>query len=261
MTAPGAEFAYAMNDPYLTDRQAQVLSQVIHEHIATAQPVASAALARRPTLAVSPATVRNEFAVLEEAGLLAQPHTSAGRVPTVRGYRYFVAHLMTRSGLSEQVQRTIRHQFYQAGHHTDRWLRLSAAVVAHTSGAAGLVTSRPADRAPRLYHAGLTEILDEPELADGQCLRVVVEVLEYGTGLQPVIDGLPSQGVEVIIGDEPPTGGVPHVTLVLSRFGGDDPQGGVLGVIGPTRMPYERAVPVVEFVADLMTQLLAIEAD
>jgi transcriptional regulator of heat shock response len=181
-------------------------------------------------------------------------------VPTVRGYRYFVEHLMTRADLPERVQQAIRRRFRLAGRDPVRWLRLSAAVVAHTSGAAGIVASTARGDVPQLYHAGLTEILGAPEFADGHCLRVLVGLLEYGTGLLPVIDGLPDSGVEVLIGGEPPLEKVPHVTLVLSRFGGTVPEAGVLGVVGPTRLPYERAVPAVGFVADLMTQLLMSEA-
>jgi len=88
----------------------------------------------------------------------------------------------------------------------------------------------------------------------------VVEILEYGTLLMPVIDRLPASGVEVIIGGEPPLERAANVTLVVSRFGGRRSDAGVVGVVGPTRMPYERAVPAVGFVADLMTELLTAKA-
>jgi transcriptional regulator of heat shock response len=249
-----------MDTEHISERQAQILDLVIHEYLATAQPVASGSLARGRGLDVSSATVRSELAALEQAGLLTQPHTSAGRVPTVQGYRYFVEHLMTRAGLSEREKRTILHQFHQAERNADRWMRLSAGVVAHTSGAAGLVASHHDRAALRLYHAGLTEILGEPEFTDGACLRFIVEFLEYGTLLLPVIERLPLRGVEVILGGEPPLEGAPNITLVLSRFGAHRHDAGVVGVIGPTRMPYERAVPAVGYVADLMTSLLAAEA-
>ena len=207
----------------LTERQRLVLALVIRDYIETAQPVSSLHLVDHYGLDKSPATVRNEMMALEYAGLLSQPHASAGRVPTVLGYRYFVQHLMPRQDLPEGIRQAIRRQLRQAGRDANRRLRLSAAIVAHTSGAAGLVASPMQDDSPRLFHAGLTEILDEPEFADGQCLRVVVEILEYGTGLRPLIELLPSHGVEVIIGGEPPLESVPHVTMILSRFGGGEP--------------------------------------
>jgi transcriptional regulator of heat shock response len=245
----------------LSERQARILDLVIHDFIGSAAPVASGGLLQRHDLGVSAATVRKELAILEDLGLLSQPHTSAGRVPTALGYRYFVEHLMRRARLSEAQQRTIRHQFHQAGGDLERWMRLSAAVMAHTSGAAGLVATDREHHAPRLYHAGLTQILYEPEFAeDIDSLRIVIEILEHGTGLDLIGSALPHHGVEVIIGGEPPAEELPEVTLVLARFGHEAHPAGILGVVGPTRLPYERAVPTVGFVASLMTELLTTPA-
>jgi len=77
----------------LDDRKTAILSAVVHEYIATAQPVGSSHIAATPGVGVSSATVRNEMAVLEQEGYLVQPHTSAGRIPTDKGYRFFVDHL------------------------------------------------------------------------------------------------------------------------------------------------------------------------
>jgi heat-inducible transcriptional repressor len=97
----------------------------------------------------------------------------------------------------------------------------------------------------------------EPEFADSEQLMGVVSILEHGHGLLPIIDRLPLSGVQVIIGGEPPLESIPHVTLVLSRFGQHSTPHGVLGVLGPTRLSYERAVSTVGFVAELMTNLVA----
>jgi len=331
----------------MTERRAAILALVVREHVGNAQPVASSALVRRYDLGCSPATVRAEMAALEEAGLLTHPHTSAGRVPTVAGYRFFVEHLMNRAGLPERARRTIRRQFTRAGFEPERWMRLSAAVMARLSGAAGLVAARPRiagplgarrldlldlggglvqlvailadgsvrqarwrparplgqpdldrlaalatgrlvaaaggagpvpappdlgaladelgaiverlarpDDAQRIYHAGLSQILGAPEFADAGRLREVVEILEHGLGAAARAE-LPRHGVRVLIGGEPPLEDVPHITLVLARFGQGAEPDGVLGVVGPTRMAYERAVPTVGYVAQLMSGLLA----
>lgn len=328
------------------DRRATILALVVREHVRNAQPVASSTLAQRYRLGCSPATVRAEMAALEDAGLLTHPHTSAGRVPTIAGYRFFVEHLMTHAGLPESARRTIRRQFHRAGWEPERWMRLSAAVMARISGVAGLVAAqrpafrparrvelidlgdgfvqllviladgtvrqsrwRPAvaldqanldrlaavataqlledlpstapgllapepptdladvhaevarlsrpDDAQRIYHAGLTQILGEPEFADSERLRGVIEILEHGLGLAAISANLPREGVQVLLGGEPPLEDVPHITLILARFGDDADPGGVLGVVGPTRMGYERAVPTVGYVARLMRGLLA----
>jgi len=127
------------------DRQNLILALVIRDYIETAQPVGSKHLVDEYGLDFSTATIRNEMVALTEAGLLRQPHTSAGRVPTEEGYRYFVRQLMGHTDLPSHTKRTITHQFYQAGHDIDQWMRLAASVLAHQSQAASLVTAPRAE--------------------------------------------------------------------------------------------------------------------
>jgi len=131
----------------LTERQKLILALVIRDYIENPQPIGSTHLVQRFNLDYSSATVRNELQALTELGYLRQPHTSAGRVPTEEGYRYFVRQLMGHTELPVATKRTIAHQFYQAGHDVDRWMRLAASVLAHHSQAASLVTAPHADEA------------------------------------------------------------------------------------------------------------------
>lgn len=124
----------------LTERRQVILKLVIQEFVETATPVASETLVRKYRLNVSSATVRNELAALEELGYLTHLHTSAGRVPTDAGYRFFVENLMERTTLSPAEQRTIRHQFYQVRGELDQWIQLAGAVLARTTQNASLVT-------------------------------------------------------------------------------------------------------------------------
>ena len=125
----------------LDERQKLILALVIRDYIDHAQPVGSKTLVDKYGLKFSPATVRNEMVALTEVGFLLQPHTSAGRVPTEKGYRYFVRQLMGRTDLTPQTKRMITHQFYQAGRDIDHWLRLAASILAHQSQAASIVTA------------------------------------------------------------------------------------------------------------------------
>jgi heat-inducible transcriptional repressor len=99
----------------LDDRKTAILSAVVQEYIATAQPVGSSHIATASGIGVSPATVRNEMAVLEQEGFLIQPHTSAGRIPTDKGYRFFVDHLASPNTLDTAVSRQIG-DFFAAAH-------------------------------------------------------------------------------------------------------------------------------------------------
>jgi heat-inducible transcriptional repressor len=130
-----------MTSDNITPRQKLVLALVIRHYIETAEPVGSKILVDSYNLGISSATVRNEMAALTDAGYLRQPHTSAGRVPTESGYRYFVGELIGHSELPLDARRTISHQFYQAGQDVDEWMRLAASVLAHHSQSASLVTS------------------------------------------------------------------------------------------------------------------------
>jgi heat-inducible transcriptional repressor len=139
---------------HLTERQKLVLMLVIREYIESAKAVSSKELVAHFGLDVSTATVRNEMSALTELGYLRQPHTSAGRVPTEEGYRYFVRQLMGHSDLPDATKRTIVHQFYQAGPDVDRWMRLAASVLAHQAQAASLVTA-PHTEQPHFKHLEL----------------------------------------------------------------------------------------------------------
>jgi heat-inducible transcriptional repressor len=125
----------------LSSRQKLILALVIRDYIESAKAVSSERLVATYSLDVSTATVRNELMALTEMGYLRQPHTSAGRVPTEEGYRYFVRQLMGHSDLSSNTKRTIIHQFYQVGPDVDRWMRLAASVLAHQAQAASIVTA------------------------------------------------------------------------------------------------------------------------
>jgi heat-inducible transcriptional repressor len=107
------------------------------------------------------------MALLEEVGLLTHPHTSAGRTPTEAGYRYFVARLMERSDLPDSEQRLIRHQFHQARLDIEQWMKLAAAVLAHTTNAASVVTL-PSSTQTQLKHLELIGI------SEGLVLLVMV---------------------------------------------------------------------------------------
>ena len=118
----------------LTSRQKIILSLIVHEHTRTAQPVASKTLIEDFGLQISSATVRSEMNTLTELGLIRQPHTSAGRVPTEEGYRFFVSNLVQQTALPTATRNTISHQFYQSRRGLDHWLPLAAPATSTSLG-------------------------------------------------------------------------------------------------------------------------------
>jgi heat-inducible transcriptional repressor len=141
-----------MND--VSDRQKTILMLVVRDYIETAQPVSSMHLVDHYHLDMSSATIRNELAALTEMGYLRQPHTSAGRVPSEEGYRFFVSHMMHQAELPEAVQHTISHQFHQSRPDVEQWMTLAASVLANQSQAVSLVTAPHAEKS-RFKHAEL----------------------------------------------------------------------------------------------------------
>ncbi len=340
------------SETVLTARQREILKVLVQEYVSSAAPVGSGVIQQLSRLGVSSATIRNELAVLEDLGYVVQPHTSAGRIPTVKGYRYFVEQLMEEVELSLPEQRMIRHQFHQIRLDLEQWMKLTAAVLAHTTQTASLVTpphatqsrfkhlelisvhsalclmilvlqdgsvhqemllaSNPveqetlsqisnklntllqnhtvreieeskspevvalrdweaqvlqhvlflmqqADRRSisEIYRDGLINVLREPEFGEVDRFRQVVEVLEQRGLLESILARiLNSSGVQIIIGGEG-IEQIDDVSLVLSPYGVKDSATGVLGIVGPTRMPYARAISTVRYVAQLMDSLLA----
>lgn len=335
--------------PELTVRRQRILRRLVEEYVATAQPVASDVIVRKYEGDVSSATVRNEMAALEEMGLIAQPHTSAGRVPTDQGYRFFVERLMEPSFVIDPAERrTMQHQFHQVAGDARESAHLASALLARALGSAAVATPPVASRsrlarvelvplhdgvalvtlilqsgavrqvvhhletplgdadltrlsneisdvlrgktvaqvkramgrltpdarafadvAVRLmegvqqqafdavYFEGLTHLLSQPEFAQSKKLRPILEVLEQQPLLARLVaESLATPGVQVIIGAENPLEHLREAGVVLTRYGAADDVGGVVGVVGPTRLPYWRAVPLVRFMADVLGLLV-----
>lgn len=247
----------------LRPRQRDILHAVIREHITSARPVASAALVERYRLDVSTATVRHELAGLEELGLLTHPHTSAGRVPTDLGYRYFIESLMPQPDLRQEEQVTLSHQFRQAPADAAQWLRLAASALARVTAEAALATyDRVLDPHEvvwqrEIHYEGIEMILEQPEFEVRDRVREVVSLLHDRARLAQVLpDSLDEGDVAVTIGSEHSSEPLRPFSLVIGRYGWAPGPVGYVGVVGPTRMDYQRTIGAVRYVGALMSDLV-----
>ncbi len=154
----------------LTERRSALLNLIIDEYVSTALPVGSQYVVRKHHVPYSPATVRLEMARLEEEGYIVQPHTSAGRVPSDKGYRYYVESLMEEETLGLDEREMIRHQFHQTERAMEQWFQLAAAVLAHSVSNFAVVTS-PRSRETRLRHVQLVPLQE----ASALCVVVLNE--------------------------------------------------------------------------------------
>ncbi len=193
----------------LTDRQKTLLLLIIRDYIDSAQPVGSKRLAEHYHIGLSAATIRNEMAALTEMGYLRQPHTSAGRVPSEEGYRYFVSQMMQDAELPESVQHTISHQFYQSRADMDQWMTLAASILANQSQGVSVVTAPHMEQA-KYKHVELIstqgrQVLMVLVMAGGEVSQQILTLAEpvsqerlsqTAARLNPLLAGLSVDGID-----------------------------------------------------------------
>ncbi len=243
----------------ITPRQNGILCQIIEEYAETASPVGSVTLAK--LFGVSSATIRAEMARLEAAGLIAQPHTSAGRVPTDAGYRYYVNHLEEtsgREGLSEQTKNERRS--LERGAHAlevrvlaqskaDAAIRGAVDMLVELTGNLGLATI-----GGQLYLAGISRLFTQPEFNDTRRVQAVAELLD---NLEPWLkETEPGDLLNVFIGHENPIGRNSEVSLIISKFRSPFSDRSYIGVLGPTRQNYSRVIKIVEHAGKVLENIL-----
>ena len=166
----------------LDERKAKILRAVVEEYVASAQPVGSGHVARAPGLAVSSATVRNDMAALEQEGYLTQPHTSAGRIPTDKGYRYFVDHIDAPARLDTGQAQQVRSFFARAHGELEQMLADTSRLLSRLTDAAAVVVGPPTDtitvRSVQLVGLAPRAVLLVIVLANGGVEKATIELAE-----------------------------------------------------------------------------------
>lgn len=234
----------------ISERQKAILNQIIEEYAETAAPVGSVTMAK--LFDVSPATIRAEMARLEMLGLVAQPHTSAGRVPTDAGYRYYVNHLNdeTRDRFEDDYPRLESGNGIDRGFHAlevrvmsqsraDAAIRGAVDVLVELTGNLGLATI-----GDQLYLAGISKLFTQPEFIDTRRVQAVAKLLD---NLEPWLrEAAPGEALNIFIGHENPIGKNSEVSLIISKFRSPFSDRSYIGVLGPTRQNYSRVMALVE---------------
>ncbi len=240
----------------LDDRKASILEAVINQYIATAEPVGSKIIAEEYDLRVSPATIRNEMAALEEMGYLVQPHTSAGRIPTDKGYRYYVDSLRERLSLAEGNVESLKAKLAELKRmETEDLLREISSLLASQSATISLVLSPGSQR--RAYFWGVSQILHQPEFVDMRRFEFLMEFLETGSRLTAyLMEEVNEPTVHVRIGSENRVSELNDLSLVAAGYSREGEPAGIVGLLGPKRMDYGRAIPMVDLTARNLTRLL-----
>ena len=230
-----------------TDRRLEILRAIVDEYVQTQEPVGSKAIAEKNSLGISPATIRNEMALLEEEGLITQPHTSAGRIPTDRGYRLFVDKLATVKPLSNAERRAIE-TFLSESHDLDELMKRSAKLLADITKQVAVVTYPILGDLQNREKMAISGTANLARSGDGSSLSNVLEALEEQVVLLRLLSDAQNT-VHVTIGSEQPDANLHTTSLVTVGYGLDSNPVGALGVLGPTRMDYAGSMAAVAAVS------------
>ena len=233
----------------MTERQKQILSAIIEQYAEVASPVGSSLLAK--LFNVSSATIRAEMAELERLGLIMQPHTSAGRVPTDQGYRYYVNNLndSTQPVLPEgRAERALASRVQQAGA-PERMIRNAVDTLVELTHNLGIATI-----GNQLYMSGLGNLFGQPEFINGVQVQQVASLLD---NLEPWLrEAAPNEPLSVYIGRENPIGRSAGASLIISRFRSPFSDRSYIGTLGPTRQQYRDVMTLVRRAGQELEEVL-----
>ena len=232
----------------ITERQKQILCQIIEEYAETASPVGSVTMAK--LFNVSPATIRAEMARLETLGLIAQPHTSAGRVPTDAGYRFYVNNLDNNAAAGvDRGTHALEVRVSSQGR-ADAAIRGAVDGLVELTGNLGLATI-----GGHLYLSGISRLFTQPEFGDTKRVQAVAELLD---NLEPWLrEAAPGEALNIFIGQENPIGRNSEVSLIISKFCSPFSDRSYIGVLGPTRQNYSRVMALVKHAGGVLEEILS----
>ncbi len=261
-------------------RQDKVFEIIVSSYIETAEPVGSRTISRQSDLGLSSASIRNVMADLEEQGLLMQPHTSAGRVPTDKGYRYYVDHLMLKEELASKEKAWVISEIGKVRTIESLADKVSKIISTLTDNA-GMIYIKSLKRVsfltylleelieaervadffedePELFIEGMFRMLEQPEFSDSKKIRLILKAFDDKDNfLAVLVKDLDSEGIHVHIGSENLTGELEDLSLVVKDYYLRNVPIGGIAVVGPTRMRYPKVVSVVDFVADTVSQAVS----
>lgn len=233
----------------MNTRQKQLLSAVVELYTKTAVPVGSQALIEHYDFGVSSATLRNDMVILEEEGYLYQPHVSAGRIPTDKGYRTYVEEMMGDQDLSREDQRRLQKELLQLKAKHMRLGRSTAKLLSALSG--NLAVSGIVDK-DEYYDFGMRELIDNPEFQEMDELCQLVETLDsLDEKVNGIMLNLKDDETRIFIGSENPIAGINNCSMIVAPYQTDEGRG-MLAIIGPKRMDYAKNKSLIEYMRKML---------
>ena len=232
----------------ITERQAKILAAIVREYADNAEPVGSEEINAKYNFNVSPATIRNEMSALEKMGYIEQPHTSAGRVPTDFGYRYFVNELMKRFEISLKEQNALKQQLLQLQNQNQETGRNIAKLLAQRTDQAAFALL-PEETSV----AGFANIISNPN-ADQETIAEVAQFIDdIDQHAQRMLGNFLASRPAALIGSEHHLPQISNYSMVVSEVHFANGKKGIIGIVGPKSMRYDKNISMVEYIAKLLS--------
>lgn len=239
----------------LTARQIDILKAIIQEHTETGEPVGSEILEKKYKLGVSPATIRNEMVVLAKKGYIMKSHFSSGRIPSPKGFRFYINKIMKQKEMSTADEVAYKNSVWDERSEMHKLLTQATRVLAQRTGLVSLATTNTGD----IYFAGLANLLSIQEFINREMERQIfqqLEQIEYWERLLNKFGAGEGHDIYFVLGDEGYSD--PIYDSCASIFGEFDSNNvkGIIGVVGPKRMHYDLIAPQVKYFSELLSGIM-----
>lgn len=238
----------------LTQRQIDILKTIIKEYTETGGPAGSEILEKKYKLGVSPATIRNEMVELAKKGFLKKTHFSSGRVPSAKGFRFYIKHLMKEKEMSTSDEVAYKNSIWDERNETHKLLSQATKVLSHRTGLLSLSVTNTGD----VYYAGVANLLQKPEFLNLDLSRNLFERLDEITYWESILNDFDQLQEEImfILGEEDfRDPNFESCASIFGEFKGNKIKG-IIGVIGPKRMYYEVITPQVKYFSSLIENII-----
>lgn len=239
----------------ISDRQQSLLQAIIRDYTATAKPVSSGQLADRAGSDVSPATVRNDMAALEEAGYLQQPYTSAGRIPTEKAWRWYVQQLEQPSHVARRDQAKLQSAAEAPRQSDQELLRQVAKSLAEVADETIIVAFGKSDT----YYTGLSHLFQHPEFENVDVLQDLSRVIDHLDSVMARLSSRVHDDVQVLVGRENPISSQCAAILIRYTLPRRHPvnestghRTGIIGILGPLRQDYPEHMALLRYTQELL---------
>lgn len=234
----------------MNKRKEEILKSIISDYIDRKAPVSSSALQKKNDFDLSSATLRNEMLDLEREGMLEQPHTSAGRIPSDKGYRYYIDNLMIDREIGGQEEYILKKKIVDYKNRYGETTKTITKILASETGSLAIST---VVRKKEIYNCGISELLKEPEFEQVNDFCDVASLCDFiDDNIERVSEVTKGKEVQIYIGQENPIIEADNCSMVISNFKKGNEKG-FIALVGPKRMKYDRNVSLINYLSKILS--------